>query len=170
MSSFNEHFFENYSEKCDTDRIQFEGDRLMARSSRGGGGVSLPWEQRGARLRELLTGRRWGVLLLAAALLFGLYSVWRSVELRQKERQTATSIALVQRALTAFRSDMGRCPHTLEELVHPPRSGARYLRAVPVDGWGRALWVRCPGRYDPEGADVISAGQSGSYLVDDNLP
>jgi len=57
----------------------------------------------------------------------------------------------------------------VDELLHPPRSGRRYLRSVPLDGWGRAFWVRCPGRYDPDGADVVSAGPSGTLLADDNL-
>lgn len=95
--------------------------------------------------------------------------VARSAEQRQRVRETRAAIAEVKRSIAAFRADLGRCPHSLHELMHPPRSGQRYLRRIPVDGWGQAFWVRCPGRYDPEGVDVVSAGPSGSFLEDDNL-
>lgn len=134
-----------------------------------GRSIALPWERRGAWLRELLAGRRWKVLVLLFVLAGALYVVGRSAEQRQRERETRAAISEIKRGIAAFRSDIGRCPHTLHELMHPPRTGRRYLRDVPLDGWGNTLFVRCPGRYDPEGADVVSAGPSGNYLIDDNL-
>ena len=95
--------------------------------------------------------------------------VGRSAERRERERATRAGIAEIKRGLAAFRNDLGRCPHSLHELIHPPRTGRRYLREVPVDGWGNTFFVRCPGRYDPNGADVVSAGPSGDFLEDDNL-
>jgi hypothetical protein len=141
----------------------------MPKSKRGSPSIALPWERRGAWMRELLAGRRWKVLLAMAALALLLYTAFRSAEHRSKVRDTRASITEIKRAIASFRADMGRCPHTIHELMHPPRSGRRYLRHIPIDGWGRAFWVRCPGRYDPEGADVVSAGPSGSFLDDDNL-
>lgn len=131
--------------------------------------IALPWERQGSRLRELITGGRWrwAVAAIAAALALG--GIFASVEEREKERRTREVIAETRRAIAQFREDMGRCPHSLRELVHPARAGARYLREEPIDGWGHPLWVRCPGRYDPDGADVVSAGPSGSFLVDDNI-
>lgn len=136
---------------------------------RSGRSIALPWERRGAWLRELLAGRRWKVLVVLALVAVVLFFVGRSAEHRTRERETRAAIAEIKRGISAFRSDVGRCPHSLHELMHPPRTGRRYLRGVPVDGWGRAFWVRCPGRYDPEDADVVSAGPSGSFLDDDNL-
>ncbi len=141
----------------------------MARQRRFGRGVALPWERRGAWIRELLAGRRWKVLVSVAALAGVLLMVASSAEHRQRVQETRAAIAEIKRAVASFRADNGRCPHSLYELMHPPRSGTRYLRHTPVDGWGRAFWVRCPGRYDPDGVDVVSAGPSGSYLVDDNI-
>lgn len=120
-------------------------------------------------MREMLAGRRWKVLVLLIVLAGALYVVGRSAEQRQRERETRAAISEIKRGIAAFRADIGRCPHTLHELMHPPRTGRRYLRDVPLDGWGHTLFVRCPGRYDPEGADVVSAGPSGNYLIDDNL-
>jgi type II secretory pathway pseudopilin PulG len=141
----------------------------MARRRSGGRSIALPWERRGAWIRELLAGRRWKVMLLVVVGAAALLIVAHRAEQRQRQRETRTAIAEIKRSIAAFRADMGRCPHTLHELMHPPRSGRRYLRQLPVDGWGNAFWVRCPGRYDPEGADVVSAGPSGNFLVDDNF-
>ncbi len=131
--------------------------------------IALPWERRGAWLRGLVVGRRWRLVILLAAILGVLALVASSADQRQRERETRAAISEIKRAISAFRADLGRCPTSLHELLHPPRTGRRYLRHIPVDGWGRAFWVRCPGRYDPEGADVVSAGPSGSFLDDDNL-
>ncbi len=142
----------------------------MAWQRRGvGGGIALPWERRGAWIRQLVSGRRWKVALALGVTAMVLALVARSAEHRQRVVDTRTTIAEIKRGVASFRADMGRCPQSLYELMHPPRSGRRYLRRVPVDGWGRAFWVRCPGRYDPDGVDVISAGPSGSWLVDDNV-
>lgn len=105
--------------------------------------------------------------LAAAAVVLALIA--RSAEHRQRVVETRATIAEIKRAISSFRADMGRCPQSIHELMHPPRSGRRYLRRIPVDGWERAFWVRCPGRYDPDGADVVSAGPSGSLLDDDNI-
>jgi hypothetical protein len=43
------------------------------------------------------------------------------------------------------------------------------LRRAPTDGWGRRLFLRCPGRFDPDSVDVVSAGPSGDFFVDDNV-
>jgi len=141
----------------------------MARYKQTTRGVALPWERRGAWVRELLAGRRWKVLVLLSIVLGVLVLVGSAAERRQRVRETRAAVAEIKRAITAFRADLGRCPHSLYELIHPPRSGERYLRSVPVDGWGRPFYVRCPGRYDPDGVDVVSAGPSGSFLIDDNI-
>ena len=136
---------------------------------RSGPSVLLPWERRGVWHGGLGTARRVrGALLLAA--LSGL-SVWGYgvADHRAKVRTTRAGIAEVQRAVSAFRAEVGRCPRSSVELVHPPKAGAKYLDAIPSDGWGHELYVRCPGRRDPGGAEVISAGPSGSFLEDDNI-
>ena len=117
----------------------------------------------------MLTGRRGlgALLLLGTAVLVRL--AWGVADRRDRERVTRASIAEVQRAITAFRAEVGRCPHSTIELVHPPRAGAQYLSELPRDGWGRPLYVRCPGRNPSDTAEVLSAGPSGSFSVDDNL-
>lgn len=141
----------------------------MSKRRSSGRSIALPWERRGAWIRELLAGRRWKVIVLLAVGAVTLLLIAHRAEERQRRRETRTAIAEIKRSIAAFRADLGRCPHTIYELMHPPRSGRRYLRQLPVDGWGNPFWVRCPGRYDPEGADVVSAGPSGNFLIDDNI-
>lgn len=131
--------------------------------------LPLPWENRGQWVRELFAGGRVRSLLVLGCLLGGGGVVWELESRRERVDDTRATIVEVRRAVIAFRRDFGRCPYNVRELVHPPRSGAHYLDSTPVDAWGRALWVRCPGRYDPEGVDIVSAGASGSFLDDDNV-
>ena len=79
------------------------------------------------------------------------------------------AITEARRAVSTFRAEVGRCPRSTTELVHPPRSRTRYLRRTPKDGWGRQLYVRCPAYDDPDGAEIVSAGPSGSLLKADNI-
>jgi hypothetical protein len=136
---------------------------------RSGPGVLLPWERRRAFLAELRSGRRWRSVLASALLALFVIAAWRIGDHRARVRQTRASIAEVQRAVAAFRAEMGRCPRSKTELVHPPRAGARYLDEIPRDGWGRELYIRCPAPRIADAAEVISAGPSGSFTTDDNI-
>jgi hypothetical protein len=131
--------------------------------------VLLPWEGRRAWLSELRSGRRIGALLLGLAVLGFVVWAFAEADTRARIRTTRAAIGETRRAVIAFRSEIGRCPRSVVELVHPPKSGARYVEDTPIDGWGRELLIRCPGRLDPTAADVISAGPSGSFAVDDNI-
>ena len=141
----------------------------MAKRKRSGGNVLLPWERRRAWFAQLRSGRRWRAALASLGLVLFVVFAWRVADERARVRTTRASIAEVQRAIAAFRAEMGRCPRSKTELVHPPRTGASYLDTVPSDGWGRELFIRCPAPSDPGSADVISAGPSGSFSTDDNI-
>lgn len=92
----------------------------------------------------------------------------RNARHRVRVRDTQVAVAQVKQAIDRFRADVGRCPSSDTELLHPPLSQKHYLDSMPVDGWGRPLTIRCPGHFEEE-ADVISAGPSGSLLKDDNI-
>ena len=139
------------------------------RNRRSGSAVLLPWERRKALVASFFSLRRWRGLLLASLLGSCVASAWQLADRRTRIRSTRASIAEVQRAVGAFRAEMGRCPRSKTELVHPPRGGARYLTEVPTDGWGRELYVRCPSPENASTAEVVSAGPSGSFSVDDNI-
>jgi type II secretory pathway pseudopilin PulG len=142
---------------------------MTARKSTGGPGVLLPWERRTAWLGRLGSRRRLGGLLLVLAAVGLAALAYRVADRRARVRSTRAAIAEVQRAVSAFRAEVGRCPRSTVELVHPPKAGAKYLNEIPSDGWGRELYVRCPSRLDPSSAEVISPGPSGSLSLDDNI-
>lgn len=131
--------------------------------------VLLPWERRSARLGRIALSR-YVVLAVGAVLALGLLtSAYRAADERARVRATRAAIAEARRAVTAFVAELGRCPHSMVELLHPPKAGADYLTEVPVDGWGHKLYIRCPGPHPDEVAEVISAGPSGSFLKDDHI-
>jgi type II secretory pathway pseudopilin PulG len=103
------------------------------------------------------------VLLIALTIGFTRYA-----RHRVQVRDTQVAIAQVKQAIDRFRADVGRCPRSDMELLHPPLSQKHYLDSMPRDGWGRPLATRCPGYFEEE-AEVISAGPSGSLLKDDNI-
>ncbi|MBN1653209.1 MAG: type II secretion system protein GspG [Deltaproteobacteria bacterium] len=141
----------------------------MAKKMRYRRDVLLPWERRNVWFTELLSGSMWRALLLALAALGMTLLAWRVAGHRARVRMTRASIAEVQRAIVAFRAEVGRCPRSTVELVHPPRAISYQLNELPDDGWGRPLYVRCPDRRGIGAALVVSAGPSGSFSKDDNI-
>jgi hypothetical protein len=131
--------------------------------------IALPWERRGNWVRELLAGHRFKMVLVAAGVLGLGVVTWQAAERRERVRDTRVAIGEVKRAITSFRSEVGRCPKSPEELIRPPEPAHRSLREIPRDGWGRELYIQCPARHDPLSAEVLSAGPSGSFLSDDNV-
>ncbi|MBW2225004.1 MAG: type II secretion system protein GspG [Deltaproteobacteria bacterium] len=130
--------------------------------------MSLPWERRGGRWRGLIHNTRWQALLGLAAMVILVMGFTRYARHRVQVRDTRVAIAQVKQAIDRFQADVGRCPGSNAELLHPPLSQKHYLDTMPKDGWGRSLSIRCPGYFEEE-AEVISAGPSGSLLKDDNI-
>lgn len=131
--------------------------------------VALPWEQNfGAALRA----GRWPRLrvVLPVVLLFALGAtiLWKA-RYDAQVRETRGAIGVAHRAVLAFRDREGRCPRSIEELLHPPSTGSHFLHAVPLDGWGHPLWIRCHGDGRADEIEVISAGPNGAWGDDDNI-
>ena len=130
--------------------------------------VALPWERRGGRLRSAVQRTRWQALVGVVAVVLFSVGFARYAQQRLRVRNTRVAIAQVKQAIDRFRTDVGRCPSSTTELLHPPLSQKHYLDSLPKDGWNRPLHIECPGHFGDE-ADVISAGPSGSLLEDDNI-
>jgi type II secretory pathway pseudopilin PulG len=130
--------------------------------------VSLPWERRGGRWRGALRNTRWQPLLGLVLLIVFAIGFTRHARHRIRVRDTQVAIAQVKQAIDRFRADVGRCPRSQTELLHPPLSQKHYLDSMPKDGWGRPLSIQCPGYFEEE-AEVISAGPSGLLFKDDNI-
>ncbi len=131
--------------------------------------ILLPWEREHAWLGELVSGRRWRTVLLLGVLASVVVVTYKAADRRARVRNTRAAISEARRAVDSFVAELGRCPRSTVELVHPPKSGAHYLDAVPHDGWGRPLYIRCPGHDFRDSSEVVSAGPSGSFLSDDNV-
>lgn len=142
---------------------------MAKRRRRRTGGIPLPWEQKAAALRGLIAGSRFRLALVILIAGAAAWAVYRTADEAQRERQTRAAIDEVHRAIDSFRAEVGRCPASPEELTSPPREGRRYLHEIPDDGWGRLLYVSCPAPNDPNGAEVVSAGPSGNFFMDDNV-
>lgn len=140
---------------------------MMRRRSRSA--LTLPWEERGRWLLSMLQGARWMAILAALSLATLLWVVLRYADLHSRVRLSRDAILELRRAATDFRADAGRCPRSVQELLQLGRGGKRYLNRVPRDGWGRELYMQCPGFADPEEVDVVSAGPSGVFTDDDNI-
>lgn len=142
---------------------------MSRRRKRQTGVVPLPWEGRNAWLTSVFSLHRFRSLLTIVIVAMLVIAAYEMAAERTKVRSTRAAIGEVRRAIGAFRLEMNRCPRSTVELVHPPKAGAQYLDELPKDGWDRELLVRCPGTLNPEVADVVSAGKSGSFAVDDNI-
>jgi hypothetical protein len=130
--------------------------------------VALPWEGRGGRWRRSVSQTRWQALLGMVLVAVLLLAFTRYARHRVRVRNTEVAIEQVRQAVARFRTDVGRCPRSEVELLHPPLPQRHYLDTIPRDGWQRPLIIRCPGFFGDE-ADVVSAGPSGSPLKDDNI-
>jgi general secretion pathway protein G len=97
----------------------------------------------------------------------------------EQARTTAvqTQISTFGTALDAYEVDTGRYPSGgdgLEMLLSPPGdvSGWRgpYLKsAIPLDPWGNPYGYEYPGRNNPTGYDLISAGPDGQLGTADDI-
>lgn len=140
----------------------------VARKKRAGG-IPLPWEQDGSAWRALVAGSRVKMTLLVIAVAAAAVLVYREAAHASRVRQTRAAIDEVHGAIATFRAEVGRCPESADELLHPPRGASRTLEELPKDAWGKELYVECPSLNDPDGAEVVSAGPSGDFFFDDNL-
>ncbi|CAN5265460.1 hypothetical protein BH09MYX1_BH09MYX1_22800 [soil metagenome] len=116
----------------------------------------LPWDRRAGVLGAVSRTRLRFFLLGAGVLGFALW-VRQREEHAASVRATRASITVAGKGLLAYRAaHAGGCPKNLETVV-----SEGFLRDVPVDAWGRALRVSCPGRKDRLGFDVSSDGPDG---------
>jgi len=76
-------------------------------------------------------------------------------------------------ALGAFQVDNGFYPKNLQDLFQQP-SGATnwhgpYLEKFPVDPWGTKYFYEYPGKHNPNGYDLFSAGPDGKAGTGDDI-
>jgi general secretion pathway protein G len=97
----------------------------------------------------------------------------------EQARVTAaqSQIATFGTALDAFEVDNGYYPKGrsgLQELVQQPRDAQNwrgpYLKSdIPLDPWGRPYVYESPGKRNPSGYDLMSAGPDGQEGNEDDI-
>ncbi len=79
----------------------------------------------------------------------------------------------IKTAIDEFEIDNGSYPHTLQDLLQQPRNARNwhgpYLDQVPVDSWGNAYLYSFPGKHNPTGYDLWSAGPDGKSGDSDDI-
>jgi general secretion pathway protein G len=96
----------------------------------------------------------------------------------QQAKVTAaqSQISSIELALDAFEVDNGYYPKTgaLNELTDAPAGangwkGPYLVKGVPLDPWGNAYTYDYPGKHNPSGYDLMSAGPDGRAGTDDDI-
>jgi general secretion pathway protein G len=123
--------------------------------------IFLPWERRRLVGALRLPRRRLRALFIVVALYLA-YTSLRAADRRARDvRVTRNTLALVSRAIDAYRADHGgQCPSDLDALARAGEHNA-YLRSVPTDAWKRPLRLSCPGLDPSRPYEVVSDGPDG---------
>ncbi len=110
--------------------------------------------------------------LLAGLVLPKLVGTRKTAEVKT----TITQIGNFKEALEMFEVDNGQFPtgkNGLNDLVVKPRNASKdwhqYMDKVPVDPWGTPYAYECPGRHNPNGFDLSSAGPDKQFGTDDDI-
>jgi general secretion pathway protein G len=98
---------------------------------------------------------------------------------RARQTQAQTQISTFGTALDAYEVDAGRYPsgaNGLLDLIQRPSDvvdwRGPYLKnesEIPNDPWGNAYIYECPGKNNPNGYDLSSAGADGQPGTEDDV-
>jgi len=98
----------------------------------------------------------------------------RSEQARQAAAQS--DLAAIKTALDAYEVDNGRYPQGktgLAALIQMPRDARNwhgpYLDKLPQDPWGGYYLYDFPGKHNPAGYDLYSAGPDGKAGTEDDI-
>jgi len=81
----------------------------------------------------------------------------------------------IKSALGQYEVDNGSYPRSLQDLVVPPANAKNWhgpyfdSAKLPVDPWGNPYIYYYPGKHNPSGYDLLSAGPDGKEGTDDDL-
>jgi general secretion pathway protein G len=112
--------------------------------------------------------------LLAGLVLPRLIGTRKTAEIKT----TITQIGNFKEALSMFEADNGHFPkgkNGLNDLIVKPRDASpewkKYLDTdkVPDDPWGTPFAYECPGRHNPDGFDLSSAGPDKQFGTEDDI-
>ena len=75
--------------------------------------------------------------------------------------------------LDAFRVDNGFYPHSLQDLIMPPKNARSwhgpYVDKLPLDRWDHEYIYECPGKHNTNSYDLLSVGPDGKAGTEDDI-
>jgi general secretion pathway protein G len=90
-----------------------------------------------------------------------------------RDAAARADISSIKTALDAFEVDNGNYPRNLGDLLQQPANDVHwhgpYLDKIPQDPWGQNYEYVFPGKHNPSGYDVFSAGPDGKPGTDDDI-
>lgn len=138
---------------------------------KGGTQVGRKAGARGFTLVEMLL-----VLLILATLAAIVVPKFAGRTEQAKITATQTQITSFETVLDAFEVDNGYYPKGedgLQDLVVQPRDATKwhgpYLNEIPKDPWEHPYIYTCPGKYNQNAYDVLSAGPDGRSGTEDDI-
>jgi general secretion pathway protein G len=137
---------------------------MEARVSRS----SVNAQRRGFTLIEIL-------LVMTIIAILAAIVIPKMVGRSEQARQTAAhaDLSSIKTALAAYEVDSGGYPKSLQDLIQQPGNAKNwhgpYLENLPQDPWGNPYVYTFPGRHNPNGFDIYSAGPDGKAGNDDDI-
>ncbi len=81
----------------------------------------------------------------------------------------------IKSAIGQYEVDMGSYPRSLQDLITPPGNSKNWhgpyfdSAKLPIDPWGNPYIYYFPGKHNPSGYDLLSAGLDGKEGTDDDV-
>ena len=94
---------------------------------------------------------------------------------RARIQATKTQLGAFKTALDMFEVDNGHYPrgkNGLDDLVRQPKDASnwhQYMDKIPLDPWNNKYLYEFPGRHNPNGFDLMSAGPDGRAGTEDDI-
>jgi general secretion pathway protein G len=94
----------------------------------------------------------------------------------ERARITATQTDInggIKSAIGNYEVDNGFYPKSLQDLLQQPANAKNwhgpYLEKLPIDQWGNPYIYYYPGKHNPTGYDLLSAGPDGKEGTEDDI-
>ncbi len=96
----------------------------------------------------------------------------------EQARETAAMADIkggIKSALDQYDVDMGTYPSSLQDLINPPHNSRNWHGpyfdppTLPQDPWGNPYLYQYPGKHNPTGYDLWSAGPDGKSGTSDDI-
>ena len=124
-------------------------------------------------MRQRLTF--WLAIFLGIAVFFAIRSRFWVSEKARIGGPTADIVNGIKSALDGFKVDNGFYPTNLQDLLQQPSNAKNWHGPyfdppkLPVDPWGHKYIYEYPGKHNPNGYDLSSAGPDGRLGTADDI-